>query len=221
MNARLTTSSSLLSVLAASSVALAQGPTGGPDQVTPAPVAAPGAPATTPVNDPDLSQINGQLVKVGEHNDYHYSFRRFNLSSNPLGWLVGFYGLTGSYAVSNHIALKGDANIYNNIFDSDVSGSEFGLGASIYLRRTYQGPFIEPGFIVRRTSDRGFSDSNLESHTTAGPQMLAGWHWTWDSGFNMALASGFGRNLNGGDRSKTGSDTTLFLNGYMRIGYAF
>jgi hypothetical protein len=51
--------------------------------------------------------------------------------------------------------------------------------------------------------------------------MLFGWHWTWDSGFNVAAAIGAGRNLNTDASEFDSDDEELFFNGYFRVGYAF
>ena len=174
----------------------------------------------------DVSHINGQLVPVGESNSYEKKFRRTNISSNPVGWIFGFYGVSASYAVSDHVAIRGDVNVYE-IIDSNDSGTELGIGVPLYLRRTYQGAFLEPGFVVRHW-DGGHCDGGGyagcdDTSTTAGPQMLFGWHWTWDSGFNVAAAVGAGRNLNAGEEDEYGysDDEEIFVNGYFRVGYAF
>ena len=181
--------------------------------------AAPGAPTPPPQTHSweDVSHINGQLVPVGESNSYVKKFRKTNISSNPVGWIFGFYGVSASHAINDHIAIRGDVNVYN-IIDSNDSGTEFGVGVPLYLKRTYQGAFLEPGFVVR-TWDHGH-DSYESSSTTAGPQMLFGWHWTWDSGFNVAAAVGAGRNLNP-EETEYGDDEEVFFNGYFRVGYAF
>jgi hypothetical protein len=188
--------------------------------------AAPGAPAPAPQTHAweDVSHINGQLVPVGESNSYLKKFRRTNISTNPVGWIFGFYGVSGSYAINDHIAIRGDVNIYN-IIDSNDSGTEFGVGVPLYLKRTYQGAFLEPGFVVRTWSsnycDGGTYAGCDDSSTTAGPQMLFGWHWTWDSGFNVAAAVGAGRNLNTEEDEYDYENEEVFFNGYFRVGYAF
>lgn len=197
-----------LLLAAASSTALAQ-----PS------AAAPGAPPPPPQTHSwdDVSHINGQLVPVGETNSYVKKFRRTNISSNPVGWIFGFYGVSASYAINDHVAIRGDVNVYE-IIDSDASGTELGVGVPLYLKRTYQGAFLEPGFVVRTWSN--YHDD--EASVTAGPQMLFGWHWTWDSGFNVAAAVGAGRNLNT-EEDEYGYETSeeVFFNGYFRVGYAF
>jgi hypothetical protein len=185
------------------------------------------APAATAAGAPqnadwnDLSHLNGQLVKVGETNDYHKSYKRTNISTNPIGWMLGSYGVSVSYGLNDHIALRGDVNYISNYLDDDSTGMEVGVGAPIYFRRTYQGVFLEPGFISRRFESRDWCDFDCTSTTsttvtTAGPQMLVGWHWTWDSGLNVAIAGGVGRNWASED-----SYDKVFPNGYLRFGYAF
>ena len=190
---------------------------------------APAAPSTAPAGPPqnadwnDLNHINGQLVKVGETNDYKKSYKRTSISTNPIGWIIGSYGVSVSYGVTNNIAIRGDVGYLSNYLDENTTGFSVGVGAPIYLRRTYQGPFIEPGFAimtVNRDNDFDYAGcddcSSSSSVTVAGPQMLAGWHWTWDSGFNLSAAFGLGRNWSSDD-----SYSKIFPNGYFRVGYAF
>jgi len=77
----------------------------------------PMASATSPAPQTDdwnnVSHINGQLVKVGEHGDYLYNNgKTTNIASNPIGWMFGFYGVSISHAVHQNVALRGDANIF-------------------------------------------------------------------------------------------------------------
>jgi hypothetical protein len=163
----------------------------------------------------NVSHVNGTPVPVGERNDYLIKFRRTNVSINPVGLLMGFYGASISFALNQNIAIRGDVN-YINPSDADDSGfTEVGIGVPIYLRRTYQGPFVEPGFISR---DWSYGD------TTRGPQVLIGWHWSYESGLNLAVALGGGRDLvddDYGDEDDYDFDSAQFFNGYFRVGYAF
>lgn len=210
--------STVLASVLVTSVAHAQPSSVPPPAVPPPTPVATGQPV--PASEPpppgsdgtDVSHINGQLVKVGEHNEYYYTFRRTNLSANPLGWIFGIYGASVSYGFSRNVAIRGDVNYFAPP-DGELRGTEVGVGLPIYLRRTYQGPFLEPGFIVRSFRD-GEGDS-IESEV--GPQVLVGWHWMWDSGLNLALAFGAGRNWSTDDEY----ESTIFPNGYMRFGYAF
>ena len=214
--------STVLASVLVTSVAHAQ------PSAAPAPAPVPAVPPPTPIvngqpvpaSEPpppgsdgtDVSHINGQLVKVGEHNEYYYTFRRTNLSANPLGWIFGIYGASVSYGFSQNVAIRGDVN-YFAAPEGDVRGSEFGVGLPIYLRRTYQGPFLEPGFIVRTFQNK--YDDEVDSEV--GPQVLVGWHWMWDSGLNLSMAFGAGRNWSTDEEY----ESKIFPNGYLRFGYAF
>jgi hypothetical protein len=220
----------LSTVLAAALLTSAGAATAQPSSTPPEPAPAPSPPAVppptpiptaqpVPASEPpppgsdgtDVSHINGQLVKVGEHNEYYYTFRRTNLSANPLGWIFGIYGASVSYGFSRNVAIRGDVN-YFAPSDTDVRGSEIGVGLPIYLRRTYQGPFLEPGFIVRT-----FGDGDGDTESQLGPQVLLGWHWSWDSGLNLAMAFGAGRDWS----TEEEYESKIFPNGYLRFGYAF
>jgi hypothetical protein len=165
----------------------------------------------------EVSQIQGQLVPVGQHNDYLYSFRRWNISSNPIGWMLGSYGLSVSYAPHDNFALRADVNYFHPV-GSHENGYELGVGVPIYFRRSYQGAFLEPGLIVRHT-ETDYDTS--ASKTIFGPQVLVGWHWTWDSGLNIAAAVGVGRNWSTKPNEYDDSEDEPFVNGYLRFGYAF
>jgi hypothetical protein len=201
----------------------------------PAGTAAPTGPSTVAAPDPNqpphnqdwnnVSNINGQLVKVGESNEYLKSYKKWNVSTNPVGMMLGYYGLSVSYAINDNIAVRADVNYMNPLGNDYVTGVEVGVGVPIYFRRTYQGLFLEPGFVSQTFSattcpDGGCSASGDSSDTITmfGPQMLVGWHWSWDSGLNFALAAGAGRNWG---KSNDWNDPGVFPNGYMRFGYEF
>lgn len=186
------------------------GPGGQPQQPPPGYVVAVPAPQNERWD--NVSHINGTPVPVGERNDYLREFRRTNLSINPIGLMMGFYSISGSFAVSDNIAIRGDLSVVD-LDDDDDDFTEVGIGAPIYLRRTYQGPFIEPGVIVREWAD---------GDSTQGPQVLFGWHWTFESGLNASMALGAGRDFNKDEDSDGYDDESeQFVNGYFRVGYAF
>jgi hypothetical protein len=165
----------------------------------------------------NISQINGQIVKVGEHQQYKYDYKTWNVSTNPLGLIVGSYGGSVSYSLHANVALKFDATYTDFIGEDSSTSFEFDITAPIYFKHMHNGFYLEPGFMSRRTREKQYNfNSNenlLENDTVYGPQILMGWHHSWDSGFNVSYAFGAGRDLN-----KT---ETLFANGYLRVGYAF
>lgn len=174
----------------------------------PAPLPAQPAPMTNAWS--DVSHINGQLVQVGERGNYLHKWKKTNIASNPVGWLVGFYGLSVSTAIHTNVAIRGDVN-YIKPPGSDGEGYEVGASLPIYFKRVYQGPFIEPGVIMR--GDGGDDES-------VGPSVVFGWHWTFDSGLNIAAALGVMRNMNPQMDEFIG-DSGVEPSGYFRVGYAF
>lgn len=202
--------------------------------------AAPGAPGAAPAAAPvaapsgngapqneawsNVSHINGSLVKVGERGDYLIAHKKVNIATNPIGWMFGVYGVSVSYAVSQNVAIRGDANIVN--FDN-TEGYEIGASVPIYFRRVYSGPFIEPG-LISRGSRSNYCDSSYgggscmsSMDTMVGPEVLFGWHWTFDSGLNVAAAFGAARPLAQTEDEYGYSDDDVQPAGYFRIGYAF
>jgi hypothetical protein len=179
-----------------------------------------------PINEPweGVSHINGTLVKDGERQDYVLRYRKTNISTNPIGWMFGFYGISVSHAIHKNVAIRGDANIINL---EGTEGYEVGASLPIYFRKVYSGPFIEPGLIMRGTRnnyycDSSYGDCGSEMSTMAGPEVLFGWHWTFDSGLNVAAAIGAARDLNTQtDEYGYSSSETVTPAGYFRIGYAF
>jgi hypothetical protein len=187
---------------------------------------APPAPQAAPQNEPwtNVSHINGTVVPVGDRNNYLYTFKKTNIASNPIGWMFGVYGVSLSYALSNNIAIRGDAN-YVSI--NSEQAYEVGVSFPIYFRRTYSGPFLEPGLIVRGSSnsdnyDSTYSDSSSSSSNTfVGPEMMFGWQWMFDSGLNVAAAFGVARNLQSNNDMYSSNSIDVQPAGYFRIGYAF
>jgi hypothetical protein len=187
--------------------------------------AAQAQPSVSASADGEVSTLNDQLVPVGEQNRYEHSYKRFNVSTDPLGIIYGAYGVSLSYALNERIAVRGDVD-YVNPVDSDQHGVHMAFGAPIYFRKMYSGLFLEPGVGFSRITD----DSRDKTTTKVGPQVLVGYHWYWDSGLNVALAAGIGRNLNASDSDSnpesadgesTGDSSEIVPAGYLRFGYAF
>ncbi len=186
----------------------------------------PAAPAA-PQNESwsNVSHINGQIVPVGQRNDYLYQFKKTNISTNPIGMMFGYYGASLSIALSQNVALRVDANIWSTE-NGMRTGHELGISAPIYFRRTYSGPFFEPGLIVHGDSDNydyaeyGAPCGGCSSTTDtewAGPEMMFGWQWMFDSGLNVSAAFGAAKKMSG----DTGSSDEPAPVGYFRLGYAF
>src|SRR6185436_16964830 len=117
----------------------------------------------------------------GEKSEYLLRYRKTNIATNPISWMFGLYGVSVSHAIHQNVAIRGDLNVYSH---DGETGHELGASLPIYFKRVYHGPFIEPGLIVRELGD-SYADDNQSS---IGPSVVVGWHWTFDSGLNMAFA---------------------------------
>jgi hypothetical protein len=194
-----------------------------PVVVTGASPAAPGSQEMPPIPQPapqnetwtNVSHINGQVVPVGERGNYLYKWKSTNIASNPIGWLTGFYGLSVSQAVTSNAAIRGDVTLFSDTFDDNSSGYELGLTVPLYFRRVYSGPFVEGGLMVRDF------DSDDSEGASFGPQVMFGWHWTFDSGLNVAFAGGVMRNMNREDDEYGYEGESIEPAWYFRIGYAY
>jgi hypothetical protein len=132
------------------------------------------------------------------------------------------------------VALSVSGAYYSLGNNGDTSGYQVAASAPIYFRRTFSGPFLEPGVIARSTLRRVYYDlapcdtstgtggcydnSGQPRDNWAGIEMLFGWQWTFDSGLNVAMAFGVVKHL---ATNRTGSSDDADANGYFRVGYAF
>jgi len=184
-------------------------------------------PSTAPQNEDwsNVSHINGVPIKVGERGDYLYKFKKVNISADPFGLFFGYYDVAASYALSQNVALSVSMTGWST--DSS-SGYQATVSLPIYFRRTYSGPYLEPGLIMRSTNDNGDSfdcddcgsGGTSSNDTWAGPELLFGWHWTFDSGLNIAMAAGVAKHATD-NQGMDYSDSSTEPVGYFRVGYAF
>ncbi len=185
-----------------------------PPGLPPAPVAgAHGGPQNEDWN--NVSHINGTPIKVGERGDYLVKHKSNNISANPFGLFFGMYDLAGTHAISQNVALTAAITAVDNEF--------FQVSATVplYFRRVFSGPFLEGGLLYRTSmrSDMAYAgciDCGSDD-SWAGPQLMLGWHWTFDSGLNLAFAAGVAKRMN--NTNEYGDNTEG--NAYFRVGYAF
>jgi hypothetical protein len=191
---------------------------------TPAmPAAATSAPQNEDWN--NVSHINGAPVKVGERGDYLKKFRKTNIMANPFGLFFGYYDVSVSHALSQNVA----ANVAITGWDFNsgyTQGYQLSATLPLYFRRTYSGPFLEGGLLIRTDIDNygyysGCAECGSDSDTWVGPELLFGWHWTFDSGLNLALAFGVAKQLGNTRSDEYDYDNGPEANGYFRVGYAF
>lgn len=169
----------------------------------------------------NVSHINGTPIKVGERDAYLHRFRKTNISGNPFGPFFGYYDIAVSHALSQNLA----ATVAISGWDMDGSytqGYQISATVPLYFRRTYSGPFLEGGLLLRTDTSNNYgydidyhgSYSQMDTSSSwVGPQLLFGWQWTFDSGLNVAFAFGVAKQMTG--------DGDTDGNGYFRVGYAF
>jgi hypothetical protein len=186
------------------------------------PMPAPQAVNSAPQNESwsNVSHINGVPVKVGERQDYLYKPKKFNLSTNPFGFFFGYYDVAASMALGQNLAAS--VAITGWDFSDYEKGYQLSATLPLYFRKTFSGPYLEGGLLIRASENEDYyyaGDcidycSSSETDSWAGPQLLFGWHWTFDSGLNLQFAFGVAKQMGNDDR-----DTDA--NGYFRVGYAF
>lgn len=200
------------------------------------PVAAPGAVAAVsaapapvaPQNEDwsNVSHINGHPVPVGERNQYLYRFRKNEITVNPFSPFFGYYDIGAAHAITQNVAVQGSLTMWDRD-NGYQTGYQLTASLPIYLKRTFSGPFLEPGVIIRESSSGdnycadasgSYSSCGTDTHRWAGPEMLFGWQSTFDSGLTVQWAFGVAKRMATNDMS-SGDDTDI--NGYFRVGYAF
>jgi hypothetical protein len=189
---------------------------------------APAATSTAPLNENwnNVSHINGSVVPVGDRNAYLYNFKKNNIQSNPLAWMFGYYQVAASHALTQNIALSVELSGWNTDHGYS-SGYQLAATLPIYFKRTFSGPFLEPGLVVHSDNnsnsyddcyDCSYDTTSSMSHVWAGPEVMVGWAWMFDSGLNMSAAFGAAKRMS--DNQDNSSDDPVPV-GYFRVGYAF
>jgi len=209
--------------------------TNGQQQNAPVVLAPPGAaeapPAaaasTAPINESwnNVSHINGTVVPVGDRNAYLYNFKKNNIQTDPLAWMFGYYQIAGSHALTQNIAVSVELSGWSTDHGNS-SGYQLAASLPIYFKRTFSGPFLEPGLVVHNDNNSYYNDcydcsydtTSSMSHVWAGPEVLVGWSWMFDSGLNMSAAFGAAKRMSDNQGSSSDSPDPV---GYFRVGYAF
>lgn len=134
-----------------------------------------------------------------------------NLATNPIGWFLGFYGLSIGWSGRFPVTVRVDAELIRPRIR--LSGYEIGISAPIYFRRNYDGAFVEPGLLVRdvtlSSGDDDFGGMSI------GPEVMLGWHWRLVPRLNVALALGVAFDVSGK------FDLPVEPAGYFRVGSTF
>jgi len=120
-----------------------------------------------------------------------------------------------THAFHRYFGLRVDAGLYH-IWKTDFYAFQLSASMPIYFKKMHDGFYLEPGAYGLVGSIDG------DTITAGGPQLLLGWGWIWDSGFNINL--GFGMtytwasgNVGGGAWNIDGPMPT----GRLAFGYAW
>jgi len=193
------------------------------------------APAATaaPQNESwsNVSHINGSIVPVGERNSYLYDFKKTNIQSNPLAWMFGYYQIAASHALTGNVALSVEVSGWS-IEHGSNSGYQLAATLPIYFKRTFSGPFLEPGLVINNSSSSDCYDCytydaagnytgnspSMTTRTWVGPEVMFGWAWMFDSGLNVSAAFGAAKQIGQQDQYSSSDPVPV---GYFRVGYAF
>lgn len=164
------------------------------------------------------------------------------VSVDPIGLVTGHYGVSIARRLGDHSAVRFDAQFTRDLEGVNDSATwRIGVSIPIYLNKTFQGPFIEPG-LAAASWLVGFGRSPTSESPwhglhdqTAGPQIFVGWQRLFDNGLHIAAAVGATKNwmanesLPGvigtvsGQPASTGIGVLAApaAETYLRVGYAF
>lgn len=167
--------------------------------------------------DPNVSTLQGQLVPVGEKNKYLLDYKVWNVWTNPFGFFFGSFPVGVSYAVNRNLKLNVEPyGIYTYLSDTPIGGLGITLSASAFFKKVYDGFYLEPGY--------RFLWLNQSSTNTSGVvnalQLIGGWGWVWDAGFNINLGFGLGYYFGKGFVDNDGFDGVAPA-GNLQFGYTF
>lgn len=148
------------------------------------------------------------------------------LGVNPVGWLMDTYGASAWFALGDHSAVRIDGTLFS--WEIGYESYEAEVTVPLYPLRTFRGPFVEPGFSLRRTRGYPFtSDLEFDSiegsqeprqRHLKGPTLLFGWHWLLGDRAHAAAAIGVAILEDSRARYDARESTT---NGYLRLGVTF
>ena len=190
------------------------------------------APGEAPHNEDwnNVSHINGSIVPVGDRNGYLYAFKKNNIQSNPIAWMFGFYQVAGQHALSQNVVASLELSGWSTDHGTE-SGYSVAATLPIYFKRAFSGPFLEAGLLIHSdSSDNSYavccnsccnSTTSSSNRTWAGPEVMFGWAWMFDSGLNVSAAFGAARRMSDSQSTDSYSSNSPEPVGYFRVGYAF
>lgn len=151
-------------------------------------------------------------------------YKQWNISTNPFSYFFGSFPVSAAYAFTKHVAVRVSPSFrYFYFTDPSIWGLGGQVGVPVYFDRAYRGFFLEPGAsisYIKQNSGGGVSSS---SGVLGGPELLAGYSWLWDSGFNIDAGLGLGYYWASFDLEgdNTGVVDGILPTGRLGFGYSF
>lgn len=149
--------------------------------------------------------------------------RQIELAIDPLGLMRDAYTLRGTYALTDHVALTGEA-LYVPTHDDSPAWGMTRLEASVrlFLDRAFQGPFVDAGLRYQEARGIGYTvDPNGNAapfdgnYRVFGPRAGIGWQWTFHDAWSISYAVGvtkpWSQTSNVLGASAPGADTELLV----------
>lgn len=177
-------------------------------------------------SDKEYSTIktDGQLIPVGEKNRYTNTYKTWNVWANPFGYFFGSFNLGASYAFHQNFKANIEPQfIYYFASSPKVTGGGLTASTSIFFSKVYSGFYLEPGARVLYLSQERTLGATEVDGFVGGPQLIAGWGWTWDSGFtiNIGMGTAYFWGSTGRDIDDTESFEGIVPAGNFQFGYSF
>ncbi len=166
---------------------------------------------------------------------------------DPLGFINGQYGASLARRLNDHAALRIDGQFVRNLEGVEASSTwRIGVSLPLYLNKTFQGPFIEPGIAASHQligigaypfpQDAPPAFHGVRDYA-AGPEIFVGWQRLFENGLHIAAAIGASQDWTGtsvmpGVAGTVYGSVPIAGNGigafarpnaetYLRVGYAF
>jgi hypothetical protein len=165
------------------------------------------------------------LIPVGERHRYRNTYKTWNVWTNPFGYFFGSFNAGVSYAFHQNFKANIEPQFiyFFNARPKAVVGGGATASVSIFFKKVYDGFYLEPGArILYLSQEREFGDSTAQG-LVGGPQLIAGWGWVWDAGFNVNLGFGMGYFWGkvGQDVEDTEAFDGVFPAGNLQFGFTF
>ncbi len=129
------------------------------------------------------------------------STRSIAFMFNPLATSAGVLGAEADFVLAKRLVVEVEGDVYALGGNAAMA---IGAGLLVYpLRTAFHGLYVEPRAVFARSLGESLIEVNWNTDV-AGLGVVAGWQWTWDSGFSVRGGAGamqyIGGNVNSAPR---------------------